>query len=481
MNGRMRRIVIMWVMVGALAAGCAPERGLHATAPLCAGSPVRIALCEDYPPEARNSQVVERDLAEMDRLGVHMLRVALAWDDIESQPGEYDWRFSDLLFDLAARHHVRLIPYVCYTPRWAAAEAGKDFWRGPPRDEKAFGRFMSAAAARYRGRTGSWELWNEPDNADYWLGTVAQYARLVNEGAAAVRAADPAAKIVLGGISWNEAFLAAVLREPGVASSIDVVNLHSYDETWLPEPMEDLPDHIRRVHDLIARYGHRQEIWLAEAGYSDFRGRDGDISASYRARFAYEHTTTYQADALVRMVTLAASSGDVRLIAWYRINDLPQNQDVIGDVNNRHLGILDVSGREKPLATALRLISDVFGSGATACDDRAIACRKLNSAMEIHCFAQKNGDLWLVAWIRNDVPGARIAGETGAAEDRRSEEVEISLAGSFVVRQSIDAHGAREGLVPAKLEGSATSLAFQISAGTTYLVQLDSAGASGKN
>jgi len=474
----MRRISILCALC-ALAAGCAPVQSQNAPLPLCGGAPLQIALCEDYPPATRHAPVVERDLAEMNRLGVRTLRVALAWDDIESRPGEFDWAFTDLLFDLAAKHHVELIPYVCYTPKWAALDQGKDYWRQPPSDPATFGRFMSAAAKRYRGRTRSWELWNEPDNSDYWLGTAGQYARLLGAGAAAVRAADPAAKIVLGGISWNEAFLASVLREPGVASAIDVVNLHSYDETWLPEPMEDLPDHIRRVHDLIARYRNRQEIWLAEAGYSDYRGRDGAISASDRSKYAYEHTASYQADALVRMIALAASTGDVRLVAWYRINDLPQTTDVIGDVNNRHLGVVDVTGHDKPAAAALKIIAGAFDGGAAPCDGEVAGCRPLDSVTEVHCFASVDGGVWLFAWIRTYVPGSLEPGETGSAADARRAHVEVSLTRAFILRGCIDARGVTQDVAKASLSGGDTLLDLRLVAGRTYLIQLHAA-ASGK-
>lgn len=39
---------------------------------------------------------------------------------------------------------------------------------------------MRVIAARYRGQIRSWELWNEPDNPAYWLGTTAPFAELVS-------------------------------------------------------------------------------------------------------------------------------------------------------------------------------------------------------------------------------------------------------------------------------------------------------------
>ena len=47
-------------------------------------------------------------------------------------------------------------------------------------------------------------------------------------------------------------------------------------------------------------------------------------------------------------MALIRSTDRVSLVTWYRINDLPAGQEVIGDVNNRHLGVVDLHGRPKP-------------------------------------------------------------------------------------------------------------------------------------
>src|SRR5581483_11791450 len=123
------------------------------------------------------------------------------------------------------------IPYVCYTPRWASRSAGDDFWRQPPRDHARFAEFMKQIVARYRDQIHSWELWNEPDNPAYWLGSPEEYARLLEAGSRAAREADPHATIVLGGLAWNLEFLETLLADGRAMSNVDVVNLHNYYET----------------------------------------------------------------------------------------------------------------------------------------------------------------------------------------------------------------------------------------------------------
>src|SRR2546423_9404055 len=88
-----------------------------------------------------------------------------------------------MLVESAVKRHIILIPYVCYTPAWAASKP-ENYWRQPPKDPRLFGDFMERISARYRGRVRSWELWNEPNITPFWQGTVNQYAELVKAGAA---------------------------------------------------------------------------------------------------------------------------------------------------------------------------------------------------------------------------------------------------------------------------------------------------------
>lgn len=92
------------------------DRSWHETA---------LGLCEDYPDETRSLEAARRDLA-----GARVLRAAFGWDAIEAERGRYDWSFwDDFVRTAKADYGLTLIPYVRYTPRWAASDDGDDFWR----------------------------------------------------------------------------------------------------------------------------------------------------------------------------------------------------------------------------------------------------------------------------------------------------------------------------------------------------------------
>src|SRR5947209_6560888 len=170
-------------LVVALLAGCV-RRPSAPTARASAGAVgpltiVPIGLCEDYPEESRSMAEVRRDIALMAGAGVRTLRVSVGWDGVEPARGQYDLAFWDSFFAEMAAAGIRVIPYVAYTPRWASSGTGDDFWRYPPASVDTFAATMAMLARRYREKVGSWELWNEPDNRDYWRGTTAQFADLL--------------------------------------------------------------------------------------------------------------------------------------------------------------------------------------------------------------------------------------------------------------------------------------------------------------
>jgi hypothetical protein len=366
-----------------------------------------VGLCEDYPKSSRSLEHARRDLETCRESGAKVLRIAFSWLDMEPTPGTYDFSFWDDYIRMAVDEYgIRLIPYICYTPEWASSVAGPDFWRAPPKDPQAFARFAAVLVIRYKDRIHSWELWNEPDNRAYWSGTAGQFADLVKAGSVAVRNADPGATVVLGGIAGTTAFLAELFTQHGISPSVDVVNIHAYFETWHEEGVERLTDYILRVSDLLALHGRGQRLWLAEVGYSNFRRPGGSyVSDQYTARFAFEHTADYQAEALLRCATLAAATGKVDLFAWYRINDLPTDVEVIGDVNNRHLGVLTQDGKPKPALVALRKAASLFNAPFRCVNDSVLILHPLAAPIEAHAFEAENGVLTLIAWHRTALPG----------------------------------------------------------------------------
>ena len=383
-------------------AGCqSPRRTTLPTSPVLPGwQHMDIGLAEDYPKDIATIAGARNDFLLLQTNHLNVLRFAFPWDAIEPARGQYHWAFWDEFVRLATdEYHVRLIPYVCYTPRWNSAGNETNFWRQPPVDLAAFQDFMRQITRRYRGRIHSWEIWNEPDNPEYWEGTTAQFAELLQAGSAVVRQTDSSNIVVSGGLAWNLNFLSDLLARFHVGSAIDAVNLHNYFETWSGEPLERIADEVLRADEIIRNFGNHQAIWLAEVGYSDFR-TNNYVSGAYTAHYGYEHTPDFQAVSVARAITATAATGKVQLFTWYRIHDLPANTPIIGDVNNLHLGVLDEHNQPKPALQSLAFMQRILGGGYRNLDGAVWENHPLRSDVEAHAFGVPDGDLFTAVWLR---------------------------------------------------------------------------------
>lgn len=440
---------------------CEPARPSPRPAPVPAATPalrrVPLGLCEDYPEESRSLAEARRDFELLRTNGIGVLRVSMGWDGLEPQKDHYDFAFWDAFVDMAVReYHLTLIPYVAYTPEWNSDGTAQDFWKTPPRDVDEFGELMGLLARRYHGRIASWELWNEPDNRDYWLGTPADYARLIDSGASAVHAAAPDLKVVFGGLAGGVEFLRSLFEQHDAAEQVDIVNLHAYYETWNPSPLETIPSYLDQVTGIIERQGRRQSIWLAEVGYSDYRP-----ASTATALFDYEHTPDFQAVMLLRTLALALSHPAVSLFAWYELKDPRASDAMIGDDNNRHLGVAFADYRPKPALSALAFGSRLFANGFRAIDSEVALASAPGSHAQVRSFLTARGRLVVMAWLTNHVASG-------------TERVVVSLP--YQARGSarrFDEQGRPRGRAMTRVSERGVELTLELRAGALEVVELE--------
>jgi xylan 1,4-beta-xylosidase len=123
----------------------------------------------------------------------------------------YDFTITDRIFDALVAAHVRPLVEIGFMPEALSTHPEPyrhDFpkgeiytgWSYPPKDEEKWSKLVAAYAVHMRDRYGKqvdtwlWEVWNEPD-IGYWHGTPAEFDRLYDISAAAIRSALPKARI----------------------------------------------------------------------------------------------------------------------------------------------------------------------------------------------------------------------------------------------------------------------------------------------
>jgi xylan 1,4-beta-xylosidase len=123
----------------------------------------------------------------------------------------YDFTITNRIFDALINAHVLPLVEIGFMPEALSTHPdpyrhtfpkGDIFtgWTYPPKDEAKWSKLVTAYAAHLRERYGNqtdawlWEVWNEPD-IPYWHGTPAEYDRLYDLSAAAIRGVMPHARI----------------------------------------------------------------------------------------------------------------------------------------------------------------------------------------------------------------------------------------------------------------------------------------------
>ncbi len=303
--------------------------------------------------------------AKQRKVGFTTIRQVFRWNELEPAPGIYDFSVTDRFVLAAARSRVRVLPLLFGEPAWATSRAAGNTVRAtfPPRDNALFARFAAAVAARYgpggalwkanpgvaAQPIGAYQLWNEPNLPIYWGGKVnaAAYARLVIAGAAAIRAVQPAALIVSGGLPDSKLgvkpkkFLAAYLKAGG-GPATSAVGVHPY--ALKVKTVVALTRTMRKTLD-ATKAGRKIRLWVTELGWAaggpPAKGRT--VSKKVQASLVSQ---SFRA--------LAKSRKRLKLegviyFAWRDLPPYPGRTDFWG----LRTGLLTHAGKDKPAVKAL--------------------------------------------------------------------------------------------------------------------------------
>jgi hypothetical protein len=248
--------------------------------------------------------------------GVESVRIPVGWADLQPQSGgQISWGGVDEVVERAARAGIDVLPTITGAPTWAvptAAVPGGGGSKAPARlpasgaAAAAWKVLLSEAAARY-GPDGSfwashpgvpvkpirtWQIWNEP-NFKFFVAkpNPAEYGKLVKISAAALKAVDPGAQVVLAGLfsqpkggryvrtvrgkkkvvnATNVNYFASYFleqmykRTPGIKSKFAGVSLHPYTGSW-----KYLTPEIEEVRKVLTAAGDgRKGLFITEIGWS---------------------------------------------------------------------------------------------------------------------------------------------------------------------------------------------------------------------
>ena len=296
--------------------------------------------------------------------------------EINGEPA-YDFTAIDRIYDRLLEIGLRPIVELSFMPRDLASdpEATVFAYRGiisPPRDWNRWGELIQRLAAHLVQRYGikevsqwGFEVWNEPNLKVFWTGTQADYFRLYEIAARAIKSVNK--RLLVGGPSsaaaeWVVALLDFVRREQ---LPLDFVSTHTYG---------NIPLDIRQALDI---YGFKNvKIWWTEWGVSPTHFAAVDDEA-FGAPFVLHGMKSIQ--------------GRADALAYWVISDHFEELGRPPKLLHGGFGLLTIGNLRKPRFWALSLLQDMGtdlvqldlqGDGAGSLVD-AWASRKPDGSIDI--------------------------------------------------------------------------------------------------
>ncbi|HWQ84500.1 MAG TPA: hypothetical protein VN363_08045 [Anaerolineales bacterium] len=186
-------------------------------------------------------------LAAFEESGAGYARVYIDWKSIETTRGVYNWSFYDMRLPALHAAGLGLIATVTNAPDWAINPA-LDPCAAIITEPQAYNQFLETMGNRFPF-IDVWEILNEPDAIPgYRCGdgvmnyayAGAQYASLLQGAYTTIKALNPTAKVILGGMAYDHFvdedtaenrfyryFLDDVINA-GAAPYMDGVNFHYF-------------------------------------------------------------------------------------------------------------------------------------------------------------------------------------------------------------------------------------------------------------
>ena len=313
-------------------------------------------------------------------LGARWVRLfEFSWRTVQPNEGDgYNWSaLANFERKLLAARAIGLTPIVVVqdSPHWATVIPSSCAALRPEK-YAAFAAFMAAVVQRYSGGAYDvhhWEIGNEVDYAAEQVGQDSvygcwgnandpyyggrEYGEMLKVVAPAIREADPAAKILTGGLAVEDprppksSFIAGML-EVGAAPYFDFVSYHGHGE-YYGNPYQDLTKNnlwssygtgldakANFIKSILSRYGVEKPLIFDEASYT-CPVESAPANCTTPSAAFYDQ----QANFVVRGYVSVLAAG-VQTLLWYPLEGPAW----------RNAGLLDATQSPRPVYYAYRTL-----------------------------------------------------------------------------------------------------------------------------
>ena len=302
-------------------------------------------------------------------MGVKNARVQTGWWKCERERGVYDWTWLDgVVTNLTSRgidvwFNVGFGNKLYMGDTFGEASVGFVPIHYGAECETAWKNFCRALAARYKGRTDRFEIWNEVNGKAFWRPkdpNATEYARLVAITAGAIREAQPDARCGGCVMGFPQAYLNE-FKTAGGLGYLDFFSLHPYD----PLPEKEWPARVKWLRGLFrgaGRGGRDVELWQGESGFASW------TPEKYWQPRIVRESERAQAVWLLRRYVLDFSLG-IPVSSYFQTADMMKKGYQMGHteqgaMNVARQGVLNgLVYTPKPACRALASVCAVFRDG----------------------------------------------------------------------------------------------------------------------
>jgi hypothetical protein len=237
---------------------------------------------------------MDRTISMMKSAGVKWVRLNVSWNAGEAaRKGAYNGGFfADMDYAVSKTRAAGiqiLVSVADGVPYWASGDPNKSTAANGAKDWRVYYRptrfsdyadFLQYVVNRYKGMgVRAYQVWNEPNLTYYWPSGAnpAHYTAMLKTAYPAVKAADPNATVVLGGLSGGDWRFLAGVYDSGGRPYFDVAGIHPYawgDPTkcWTDSSGHKARDTFCSLEEIrqlmVARGDAAKKIWATEFGWS---------------------------------------------------------------------------------------------------------------------------------------------------------------------------------------------------------------------
>jgi hypothetical protein len=375
MRLRLWTLIIAALVLSLAAAGAADAKRLKKVPPNFVGVDI------DGPVLDNPAIDLGSEMGRMVRNGVQTARTVFNWglaqpyasfDDVPPDQVDRfrdeggvptDWSEIDRQMIEAAKKRISVLPIVLVAPRWDARHPGN--FASPPSDPGPYADFAATLVRRY-GPGGAfwsehpelvkqpiryWQIWNEPSLRPFWSDQpfAADYVELLRQARAAIKAADPGARIVLAGLP-NKAWIALEdIYKEGGRKLFDVAAFHPFTHD-----VKGVKTILQKDRAVMKKHNDSHKpLWVTELSWTSSKGKTNVL-------FGNEETEKGQATKLTAAYKMLAQlRGKMRIgrVYWYTW----LSRDMQDDYPFDWAGLSRITSggdvRDKPALTAYRKIA----------------------------------------------------------------------------------------------------------------------------